>query len=190
MNQEQAIALLKESAPIFDMAQKYGAFDFEKNLQFGQYSLIDNIKQVWFADWTGPEIEEICRKAGYNPSQVKQVSRYLWHEMLTERRDKIEGTDYKIYLIFLILTFIGILIIGFMILPYINDIPGSGVRDSTVEITLAISLIICAPIFGLGLIIRWLVKKYLGKRIDGRNVQVWPKGLFPDNEEGQAYFEM
>lgn len=49
MTEDEAIKLLEEARPIFEMADEQQWFDLENNLKYGQYDLLDNIHRVWYA---------------------------------------------------------------------------------------------------------------------------------------------
>jgi len=188
MDETQVIALLQEARPIFEIAEKHGYLKLDENLQFGQAKLLENIETIWFGGRNGPEIEEFCRKAGLKSRQVKQVSLYFWYRVTDNNRDTIEKTDFKIYFVFVVLTLIGASIIAW-ILVGILGVGSTGRRYSDTDVYLIIGLIICTPILGLGLGIRWLVKNYLSKRFTTKMKRTWPERLYPENEEGQADFE-
>ncbi len=187
MNEAEAIALLKEARPIFKLAVKFGASKVDENLQYGQAGQIGNIQKVWLSGRSGTEIEALCREAGYDPLQIKQVSLYLWFTMTFEKRDKVESTDYKIYFVFAMLTVLGAGIIA-VFLNLIAPTSTSPTRhNSGIDFYLLVGLVVCSPIAGLGLVIRWLVKKYLVSRSEIQINRSWPEGLYPDNEATQEY---
>jgi hypothetical protein len=188
MTETEALELLKQARPIFELVEQHGSSKLDENLGYGQYALIENLEQVWFAGWTGPEIEELSRRAGYNSAQLKVISLYFWYKERDANQDKMETTNLWITGVFMVATLIGAFIIAW-ILGSIFGFSARSVRSSPGEIYMIIGFIVCLPVLGLGYGLGQLVQKYQFWRFKAHHRKAWPAGLYPDNEEGQQDLE-
>lgn len=190
MNQTEALQYLKDARPIFELAEQYGSNNLEDRLAYGQFSLLTRLSEVWQAGWSGPEIEDFCRQAGYHSWQVKPVSLYFWNSIIAGQRDKKETVSTWITTIFWIITFIGVIIVGLLLVITIGPLTSSGGRNNKgPEIYAWIGLIVCSPILGLGYIFREVIMNFMERFFNSRREHTWPKGLYPDNEEGRSDLE-
>ncbi len=184
MDHAQALQYLKDARPIFELAEQPGLGLLEDKLEYGQFSLLTHLGEVWQTGWSGPEIEDLCRQAGYSSWQIKAVSLYFWNSAIGQHREQKETVSGWITAIFWVITSIGILIVGIMLSVALN-LNNSGRYNTTGQIYAIIGLVICSPILALGYVFKEVIMKFMERSFSSQQKQTWPKGLYPDNEEGR-----
>lgn len=186
MEQAQALQYLKDARPIFELAEQHGSIKLTDKLAYGQFSLLEQLAKVWQAGLSGPEIEDLCRQAGYNSWQVKPVSLYFWNTQIVQQMGEKETVRGWINTIFWIITGIGVCAVMFFLI-IVLDLGVSRRGDN--EFYAWIGLIICSPLLGVGYLFREAIMSFMDRSFNSRRKQTWPKGLYPDNEEGRTDLE-